>query len=253
MKIRILLPIVILCLSSLVSFGQSESKKLYLKDGSVIEGNILEDTDYYVKIISQYNDTLKIGYKLISRIGKPNKTKPPRREKIIKAKGIGIVGMGSYLIANDNSEDQMFTTQIAVIKRILNGRGNIGLAMAYDRITFTSNFNILESKYLSPALYGRYYLNMAKTRHFVDGKMGYSWALSSTDQNGFLHEYDGEINASLGLGVHIPSSINVSFLIRTGVQYLRSNGEFTFTRGNPNGTVYNRRFIHPYVGVAMEF
>ena len=125
--------------------------------------------------------------------------------------------------------------------------------MAYNKHNFISNFNTLESEFISTAICGRYYLNQRKTIFLIDGKIGYSFAHGRIDPAGFTHEYNGEIVSSLGMGINLPSTRKISMLIRVGGNHLKTNGVFTFNFRGGNSTAYSRKPIHPYVGIALEF
>jgi hypothetical protein len=233
------------------TYGQKTNTQVYLKDSTILKGRIIVDNNFYVRLVKPSEDTIQVGYKLIRSVGKQPNNYQNRSEKIIKTNGIAISVMGNLIYSEETKIS--YNTQVILTKIIKNGTANFGVAIGYDKFNFTTNFLRLESKFLSSAVYARYYLSKKTTRSLIDGKLGYAWALDSIDEGGFTHEYNGEIASAFGVGFHLPSRRTTSLIIRSGVNYIRTSGEIAFNFGNENKTVYNRRFIHPYIGIALEF
>lgn len=245
----VLLPLLFL---SGQTYGQKNITKIYLKDGKILEGRVIVDNDRYVELIKLSNDTIQVGYKLISSVGKPPKIYKVKRDKIIKKSGIAITAIGNNLYDFELSQE-FFSPQLTISKRIHQGKFNLGIALGYDQFDFISNFTSLEGDFLSTAIYGRYYLNQRKTRFLIDGKIGYAFKFGEMEPAGFTHEYNGEMVSALGMGIHLPSSQKISLLIRAGVNHLKTSGVFTFNFRGGNSTAYSRKLIHPYIGLALEF
>lgn len=245
----LLLPLILLAEHT---YGQNDITKIYLKDGSILEGYVIADNDRYVELIKLSNDTIQVGYKHISSVGKAPKNYKVKRDNILKKSGIAITAIGNIMHDFGLSQD-FISPELTISKRLNQGKYNIGIALAYNPYTFISNFQSLESNFLSAAAYGRYYLTQKKVRILVDGKIGYSYALEEMGESRLIHDYNGEIVSALGMGVHIPSSWKISMLIRAGVNHLKTTGVYSFSTNGNNSTAYSRKLIHPYVGIALEF
>jgi len=52
-------------LSVTLSSQKKNLKVVHLKDGTILKGEIIEDTDYKIKLVIGTGDTLDVGYKFI--------------------------------------------------------------------------------------------------------------------------------------------------------------------------------------------
>lgn len=248
--------------------GQADSikvdKTVYLKDGSVLKGEIIEDNDFAVTLVIFSGDTLVIGYKHINSVGadlletNQRYIRKPRKPQFHKTEGLFVTISSGIILSQDEP-----TAQLSVIggKRInenlLLGAG-VGV---FDYTKVLSNYYMYNS-YAALTGYGRYYFNTDKTKYYTALRLGYGLSLDlgeefPNDQN---NHYDGGVTGQVSLGVHFASRRKWRFLVEANLGYQKTSGRInTFDWNQPNWTnfpitiEYDITFIRPGISVGIEF
>lgn len=234
----------------------SEPTKVYLKDGSIMIGHILEDNDYFVRLALPAVDTLEIGYKLIASIGQaPSNQKLIRVKKPIVTPREGIfINLNSKLNTGIRGSNNSLSPEIIIGHRLNKGKYNIGMVAEFKFFEFFTNFTSAENKFISTSLYGRLYWDYKKQRKwFGDGKIGYAWPTTTVERFQYRHVYDGGLNGSLALGYHIPSRRRLSTILKVGVDYQKANGLIHTQFNGDIMTSYRQQYINGYLGLGIEF
>ena len=222
-----------------------------LTDGSVLKGKIVEDTDYYIKIVIATGDTIQVGYKNILQSGyQAQKPKRPKREKIHTNQGIyGALSLGVTHFETTNLEIEGIggyrineTYQIGLYSHFLNYNTNIG------------GF-FVDPRYLSLGLYGRYNINQSDPRLFASGAVGVGIPTNSVNFGTYIEEYETAIFSRADVGIQFASRTSFSVHIKLGLIYLVNNG-YVLSQVTPTDFVevdYRKRFIKPAISFGVVF
>ena len=239
------------CLTLLNGQDKSTPKTIYLKDGSVLKGQIIEDNEFFIQIVINTGDTLQVGYKNIVEhpVGRSSRRVPPEKNYSdaaffwnINAVGHLIKGGGGEIIANFGYRP--------------NNKLNFGIGVGA-----LSREDELALLYLSPSYvhfspFLRYYLTDQKPRIFISGSAGYSFALDQPNDNNRLREqHNAAFISKANAGIHFASHNDLRFLVQIGVSYHDTSGEFVVADPWVGEfiTVYQREYISPTIGVLIEF
>lgn len=238
----------------------SAKTRVYLKDGSILVGQLLSDDDYAVEMILISGDTVRIGYKYIESVG--SREAAPitkyRNPKIGKEHNYGGTFIyaeigGSWSDNEDNGGGQFFLTAGQRISRKLNLGGGIG----YVILPKTFRFIWLEPTFVPLYGYSRYYFNEKVFRIYSSAKLGYG---ISTNRDPFLqfntvNNYGGGLFGQIGVGVHIANRKKIKALIELNGTYQHTSGHYEALdfNGLPVSSDYNIHFLRPGLTVGIEF
>ena len=230
--------------------GQSEQKKIRLKDGSTLVGEVIEDTDYWIKMVIETGDTLTIGYKYIAQ------TKSKRSSRSLKPftfkDGDYLFNIGMrYLFESENT----YEITMSAMRRFSN-RLYAGISTSHLRREDIINDNYIDPNFLNLGASLRYDLFQKKQRIFLEGEFGYSWV--TNQQFGFGPEpsfIDGGWQGSLYTGIHFPSRQKIWWLLYGGIRMSKTSGQlkgFSHFNGE-NLTIYTKDYFSPFIGFKVEF
>lgn len=254
MKFSYLSYSVVFLLLSITCFGQEEEKttrKLELKDGSVLVGEVIEDNDFHVKIVIETGDTLTVGYKNIGRQGKSRSQKKAERTY---PDNNYFFNIGLYGQLGESSSSEV----AAHVGKRMNSRLNLGLNFTYlERSDFITNLFVRQNL-LNIGAYTRYYLTDKKPKIFVDGTLGYGFDLSQNNGDFFPiseGEQKGGIMGRATVGIHLASRKKLTWLINFGVEINKVSGDVSGFDpfGGQVRTVYNKEYTSPILGFMLEF
>ncbi len=206
-ELRIIgLSLLCLFLSCQLLLGQGNvTKALVLKDGSIIKGEIIEQTEFLVRIKTLSGDVSEYSFKYIDKIieiGDEEETylenlSDPRHHKT----------GGTFYNLN------IYSIPIGLdIGRRVNSRldlgGQLGFLISQSRGT---GFNFGDILGVGPM--ARYYLseNQYKAKGFVKGMVGVALALNNREGNNSIKPYAG-----LSIGWQIPSRKKTRFYFDLG-------------------------------------
>ena len=250
-----------------ISGQELESRKVHLLDGSVLVGQVIEDNDYFIRIVIFSGDTLKIGYKYINTSASaqritndlPNSDNPYRwtnRRKTFLASGLMYGGNLRLGFSNDNSpEIQGF------LGKRWSSRWNAGFGFSYTHRCFQVGDFFENIGFVTPSFFARYYLSSSeKPRWFVSTDLGYAISTNKDYEWEFYQESsEGGVYGRLGVGIHFPSKREMRWLLDFGLSYQQSSGSMGFESdpfgsGNtPVRIAYNKTHLVPHIGVGIEF
>ena len=227
---------------------------IYLHDGSVVRGKIVEDNDFFIRTVVQTGDTLTIGYKYIDQSKESKKSTfhvASPRPKTFRTEG------SFFLVTIGASDGQgihsSLNSSLTVGKR-LSGRLNLGGGVGYDINEFTIGYNYLRGHFFHIHGFARYYLNKSKTRWYLSNQLGYSFAQSHQQYQVFDHDIEGGIFLSGGVGVHFSSRQKFRFIVEPFVLYQQSSGYIAFDSFNDVvETNYRKQFLNFGIRVGIEF
>ncbi len=226
--------------------------EVHLKDGSVLKGQIIEDSDYYIRIYIPTLDTIQIGYKNIDYIGAPPKRAFAGKNRdriVIKDKGWMMVVSNGYNYLRESDKWQ-YAPEFIIGNR-LGKKINVGLSLGYTKFQYLSTVAGATNKIVALSGYGRYYF-LKKKRVFVDGQVGYGFALAEESNEGYLHQYKGGLHTKAGIGYHFHTNSDIAFLLRAGMGYQRVSGDIDMRWGNLF-VRYTKKYIYPGLSLALEF
>lgn len=254
--LAILIVLIVTCgLSAQDSTG---TKTVYLKDGSVIKGQLVEDNDYYVKLLISTGDTLTIGYKNI--VEKRLRLMPASGNAIFKSLGPKYHKTDGYFAAGSFGVSHFLTTNInleLIGGKRLSDRINLGATVnILNYNTRVGNF-FIDPHYISFGGFGRYYLttDSDKAKYFVSGSVAFAIPTNSEDFQTYREDYNNAIHARLDGGIHFASRRKVRVFLKAGIIFLKSTGS-VFSMFSPNDTInidYERTFIEPVISFGVEF
>ncbi len=229
--------------------GQKET--IHLKDGSVLRGRVIEDNEYFIRMIIETGDTLQIGYKnIVDEAVSSSKRRDEQPRTYLDQGWFYDIGLRGEL--KDNFRGAIYGR----IGHRLSPRWYLGLELGFLSREEDVNFTIFETTYAHLNPYVRYYLNQGKPRFFVYGSAGYSFGISSTELDQFnFEDHDGKLIAFAGGGLHFGGRKKVRWIINIGASYHAVSGEM-INRDPWVGEVitnYSREYITPTVGVTVEF
>ncbi len=248
--------LIALLLGHLVNGQEDKKEEVYLKDGSVLVGHILEDTDYAIKILLGSGDTLDIGYKYVESIGVKERRKSSFIElapRFHKEQGILF-----QLSLNSIYSDVETGSEVALnVAKRFGPRINVGGGVAYTTWANYVNWIYVRSNYIPVYAYGRYYFNDKLVRLFTSAKLGYGLALNN---NNFFfqgtHDLNGGMFSQASLGIHIANRRKVRVLIALTGNYQRATGRLEGIDWNTNlpfVSDYRAHYIRPGLSIGVEF
>lgn len=234
--------IIILGFVSVLLFGQEDSKRiLILKDGSIVKGELIEEDEYKVRILSINQDTLTYSYKYI-------------RESI---KGSRVPN--AYLNDNQtfpryhNTEGTFVNLDIYAIPISIEIGKRISPSFNFGgQLSYTYNNDFGGEGVVGLAAYGRYYLsnNQFAKKGYIEGFAGFAY---NQDAN-----IDNSIKPYLGvaLGLQLASRKKVRFYFELGV-YTIYNTSNRLIRGNDGRFIEVRErdffFAPQFTFLGIEF
>lgn len=193
-----------------------------LKDGSVLNGTVINDTENEVQIILLNGDTLDFSRKSIDAII----SKEAYKESYLNHRTIPRHKTQGWFI---NAEILANPFAISAGKR-LNKNWNVGGTIFYGSPHLERNFGI--------APYFRYYIgdNLFNSRFFLDSFIGVS--LRKNDPF-FSRDYnDYPVTGSLGVGIQLPNTKDFRFYFKIGffstydkIEFLGSSSELITQTG----------------------
>ncbi len=246
--------------------AQDGTDIVYLKDGSQIKGDIIEDTDYAVTIVMSFGDTLTLGYKYISSVnerpstlyeedpkGRRLRVKSP---KYHKEEGIFVMAeLGAVFAGDDGDSDGIASIQAG--KRVMDGRVYVGAGLAYRAYSDVINSYFLTSDLMPLYAYGRYNVYTNMSRLYISGHAGYSVTLPN--DNFFwqgTHDYDGGLYGRLGFGLILAGRKQIRPLFELSIGYQQMSGVLmgqTWDSNLPFTTEYTATYIRPALSIGIEF
>ena len=247
--------ILILSTSSLVSQEKPSSPDvIQLKDGSIIKGSIIDDTDYHIRMVISTGDTLTIGYKYIHTQGDASALYPARLRQFPDGPYFYIIqGSGNFLI------EPNYDVSAAWGKRI-SKRWQAGLEMSYLNLESIEHTLYHREGFLGFGVYSRYIISTGAPRLFTDMSLGYGMGVTRSyifdDDPGFSEDYSGSvIYAKPAVGWHFAADGSWSFLLKIGVRISYLDGEYSYggDRSFPVTTVYDKWSLAPMLSVGFEF
>lgn len=243
-----------------IALSQAD-QTLYLKDGSIIKGEIVEDSDYRVRMVIASGDTLTIGYKFVHSIGRANQDKAVTKKHNTPAVHLdnGRIVALSLGPTFSQSQDAGFQISLDAGQR-LNNKLHIGGGLAYHSFMKGFQFIYVEHDFLSAHGYGRYYFNDAQIKYFVQAKIGYGVAVSdrfSRDFNTeYYDEYSGGLTSQLSFGTHFASREKFRFFAEFNLSYQKvtgSYGAFDWVTNLPITSSYDINYLRPGIKAGIEF
>ena len=233
----------------------SKQTQVHLKDGSILVGEIIEDTDYYIRLVTSSLDTMEIGYKHILGLGnefqtnRKYKVKPP-----FILKDSGFFANASVGATDQNQgESGGFRASLVVGKRMSN-RLNLGIEIGQSNHIFSSSVAYAESSFLILGFNAKHFFAAKRHRWFVDGSMGYG--ISTGRENFFqqFHEYSGGVNSQVSIGRQWSLSNTMGLFFKAGVGYQHATGDIIQTwDSNPVAVSYRKEYLYPSFLIGIEF
>lgn len=205
-----------LCVPLLCIAQEERQSVLFLKDGSIIKCEIVEDDEYKIRIATLQKDTIEYSYKYIQSISGsyiPDSFENAERINQVSPKYQKTTGwfanmdiMPGYISdGNTPSFDSHFIGNIAIGKR-LNPSLNLGAQLSALRI---SQYGL--------ATYLKYYLtkNQFSSKLYAEGYIGMSY------NNNEKLDYDYAPYGGLNFGIQLASRRAIRFFFEAGVIFLR--------------------------------
>lgn len=252
---------VLFCLILLLAFsegvlsqGADKQTKVHLKDGSILIGEIVEDTDYYIKLATTSFDTIEIGYKFILGFDDDIKYQKIRNVKtpiVIKEDGLFLTA-SLGLIEQRGGDFDGVRASVTAGKRMTK-RLNLGLEIGRQNHVFISNVAYGESSFFTVGLYGKYFLSTKPNRWFIDASVGYGLPLTEDDFFEFSHSYNGGTNAQFNAGRQWSLNNKFSLFFSGGLGYQHVTGDIFTNWNGPVSTSYRKEFLYPTFSIGVEF
>lgn len=209
----------------LSSSAQSMDDIVYLKDGSIYRGEIIEENDAYLYMVIVDGQTIGVPQ------GEIRRTRTMQADRYLfhkggryhKKKGIfWNVELGSNVFSEGVSDHASFLVGYRFNKRWSAAAG-VGSELNTTNI---AGFQV-ETQFSSFFLYGRYYLADSRRRPYIYSRLGYGKGPDTEEQfNSGRHS--GGFQAQNGLGIHFSSRKSFRFIIGMGVHTQYTNGEQFF-------------------------
>lgn len=247
---------------SALDMTAQDVQSIYLKDGSIIKGEILENSDYLVRVIITSNDTLTIGYKHILSVGQvfntySHRAKSMRKEKTHLNSG-AFIGLSTGVTLHTDSESG-FQAGLNFGKR-LGDKVYLGGSIDYNTYVKSFQFIYLSHKFASLSAYGRYYFLNKKSKYYAAARLGYSNAINDQFNRDFnesyFDEYEGGLTSELSIGVHFPSSEKFRFLAEFSISHQQTNGMYgalDWSTNLPVRASYDINYVRPGITIGIEF
>lgn len=237
------------------SQDSNKKTKVHLKDGSILIGEIIEDTDRYVKIVTATLDTIEIGYKQILSVGDVPKPQKKYKEKpTFIPKVSGFFANASFGSTDqDKGENGDFRATVILGKRI-NERFNLGFEFGIQEQVFSSVIAYAKSRFLILGVNGKHFFSEQQHRWFADGSLGYGIALERQHLFEQIHIYKGGINSQLSFGRQWSVSNTIGLFFKAGVGYQHATGDiFQIWDINPVEITYRKEYLYPLILIGLEF
>lgn len=249
MRVVLILFILFLGISISVDAQISNQETIFLKDGSVIKGQVIEDNEYFIKLLMNTGDTIQVGYKnIITEIESSNRNEDVERIYRDKKSFWNLNLRGQFI---DGGAGEL----LAHIGVRLNRRWNVAMGLGVLERSEEVNFNIFSPSYLHLSPYVRYYWTLGKPRIYMSGSAGYSLSIT---ENSFLflsESHKGGFIANTSMGIHFAGRSNLRWLVDIGVSYQDTSGEFV--QSDPwvgeFTTLYSNQYFTPTLGITLEF
>ncbi|MFK7809882.1 MAG: hypothetical protein AB8F74_18895 [Saprospiraceae bacterium] len=217
--------VIILLICYQVADAQHKNDVVFLKDGSIYKGEIIEENDAYIYMVVIDGQTIGIPQEEIrrSRVMRAERYLFHKGGRYHKKKGIfWNVQMGGNVFSEGTSEHVNFTLGYRFNQRWSAGAG-FGSEL---HSTNVAGFQV-ETQFSSFFVYGRYYLGDNRRRPYVYSRLGYGAGPgSSSEFNSGRHS--GGFQAQSGLGIHFASRKSSKFIIGLGFHTQYTNGEQFF-------------------------
>lgn len=246
--------------SSNISAQKVTENRIFLKDGSIIYGEILRDDDYAVQILLTSGDTLLIGYKYIKSVGLENEVLKETRkksylmDKIHKYEGYFIQAeAGVVWSRNEDSAGQVFLNAGWRLTK----KFNVGAGAGYVEMPKCLQHIWIEPSFVPIYAYSRFFFNDNTLRIFSSAKVGYG---ISAGEGGFFqfgtsHEYSGGLFSQIGAGIQVANRKAVKAMLQLNLTLQDSNGHYESRDFNGQLIVsdYSISYFRPGMTVGIEF
>ena len=200
--------------------GQKTEDVIYLKDGSIMRGIILEDTiTGKVRILNHAGDTWSFGKDTIDSV---RQEKPFQYKAFIfNREGSEFNFDGSLLIRSGNS-----AVNKAVVPCLHLGYGyRFG---PYTEAGLITGFEFYEQAMLPLSLQGRFRLTSRAVSPFMLVGSGYTFQAEKKDEDwDYSYKGKGGVHFTAGVGIERILNENASFLISFAYQYQELNYHLT--------------------------
>lgn len=226
-----------------------EKVSITYSDGSFFVGDVISRDDTHIHLRLSTLDTIKLSKQSIKKITSMDGWKFHSKGRYHFSKGIyGYVSLGvSVGGVNEVSSMLDFLIGYRHSERLSYG---IGFGTAYSDASVAGLFL---SHYFVPVFgYGRYYLNDAKIKPYVETRLGYGFANERSWQE---DTHSGGMYISPGIGLHIASKGKVKWHIGIG-QYIQSTSgenQFSDSRGLPVFASYDLWYNRTFLKIGIEF
>lgn len=250
MKQILLIIISLICAVDTIA-AQKEISKVHLKDGTVLEGEIVKDTDYLIKLKVGTGDVIEVGYKLIDYIGeKPRPTKKEKRPVFIHNEGMIYDVALTHYLSHDRSQGVE-----GMIGRVLSNRHQVGLLTRYRKDRFNLQIWSGDQFYIDLGPYYRYFITSPKKfRWYAEASAGVTMLI---DENVSL-AVDNDIHphANISLGIRIGSSRRTGLTVKTGLSYNKVSFSTLANENNRDFSValdYSKAYFTPHITTGLNF
>lgn len=250
MKQIILVIISLLCTVGTIA-AQKVISKVHLKDGTILEGEIVEDTDYLIKLKVGTGDVIDVGYKLIDYIGdKPLSSTKEKHPIYTHDRGmIYDLAITQYL-SHDRSPGFE-----GMIGRVLSDRHQVGLLTRYRKDRYNLQIWSGNQSYID---IGPYY------RHFISSPQKFRWYAEASAGVTMLVEEDVSLavdndvhpHANISLGIRIGSSRRTGLTVKTGISYNKVSFSTFANENNRDFSVsvdYSKAYFTPHITAGLNF
>lgn len=233
----------------------SKEGTLELKDGTHLEGIIIEQNDHFL-IVIETGDTLAIDNYSIAFI-KRMLVRPIQTNVSHHFDG-AFFSLGYNHYPNDKSPLEL---SLLVGKRI-NKRVSFGVNLRLRKHKTRDRYTYVKPLDIYAGFYSRYYYTNSEFRSFVESSLGLSAPFLKPKNNYSLDRRTGGLQGSLGMGFQILSTYNWSFILKGGLTYSQSgllkvdyevdiNGALIPSSSEPEKVSFSDAY--PYIALAIEF
>jgi len=244
----IILTIALMGLSTSMLISQSSKKQeVHLKDGTVLIGDIIEDSDYMIKLVISTGDTLDLGYKYIDHIGPKKDRVKRKREPLVLPDGgwtIDVAAM-NYIGGDRPSSWELMTG------KIISKQQHAGLLLRYRPESYNIRIWRGDQHYMDIGAFYRHFINKKTTvRFFAEASAGISVLL---DDNSFQPTATGNHpHASLSIGTRLMGKSRLGFTVKAGMAYHKTTVSTTEAASNITFDFLKESFS-PHVTIGLNF
>jgi hypothetical protein len=232
----ILLFILIPC--SLIAFGQKMTDVLYLKDGSIIKGKIVDTSDATVRIETCCGSLFVYQNAKILRLDKEHDLLETKQ-----VKRIGYMNFSSFgvLLGSTANPKQAPLSLLSEHNYRINKNFSAGIVLGYE---------LLNEATIPLATNVKLMLPLKKSDLFLGLSGGYNFSVENPEP-GFYQSYTGGIMFNIEVGTIIPLSQNNALLVAMGYRYneLHYKYEYWWAETVDRTYYYNRISIR--LGMVM--